>query len=603
METVRSSCDLIRQHVNDLLAEREPWKVVVGTAGVTLSLAWLWAQLHHEEGVSKRVKKRVFRVIRMIPAVRRKIEEETNKHQAAMNGDMAEMNEGMPFLRTLPESGTSADWILEQTQKYCALGKYKASEGRLSGTVYNGGAELTQLMTQVYGLAAWSNPLHPDVFPGIRKMEAEVIRMCCNLFHGGPDSCGSMTSGGTESIIMAMKSCRDMAREERGITRPEVLIPVTAHAAFDKGAHLLKMKLTHIPVDPKTSRVVVSKMRALINKNTVMLVCSAPAFPHGNLDPIEEVAALGVRYNIPVHVDACLGGFLVPFMAEAGFPLAPFDFRVPGVSSISADTHKYGFAPKGSSVILYSSQQQRHFQYFVQTDWPGGLYASPSMAGSRAGAVIAACWAALMYYGRDGYVQSTRRIIETTKYIERQCRGIPGLRIQGASDVSVVAFASDQFNIYRLSDAMGTRGWNFNALQFPASFHVAVTYAMTRSGLKEQLVSDIRELTAEILANPEDGNGSAGSVALYGMSTKIPDRSLVAELAWCFLDACVTTEDVPASGRAGEPAAAAADSAADVQRSGGKSAGEKGRGSGYTNGVVAPELNGEVKVNGEVAAQ
>ncbi|KAF0312527.1 Sphingosine-1-phosphate lyase [Amphibalanus amphitrite] len=556
MEAVRATCDLARCRLNELLADREPWQVAAGAAGATLAITWIWAQVHFsDEDISSRFKKRLFRLVRTIPAVRRKIEKETRHMQDNMNAEIVRMNAGMPFLRRLPDRGISAEQVLAEARRYCALGKFSYKEGCLSGTVYNGSADLTELMTQVYGLAAWSNPLHPDVFPGVRKMEAEIIRMCCQLFSGGPDSCGTVTSGGTESIIMAMKSCRDMAREERGITRPEVLVPFTAHAAFDKGAQLLRMKLIHIPVDPETSRVNVSKMKSYINSNTVMLVCSAPAFPHGNIDPIEEVGALGIKYGIPVHVDSCLGGFLVPFMKEAGFPVVPFDFSVPGVTSISADTHKYGFAPKGTSVILYSSQHMRHFQYFVQPDWPGGIYASPSMAGSRAGAVLAACWAALMYYGRQGYVETTRRIIETARFIEAECRQIPGIRIQGSPDVSVVAFASDQFNIYRLSDAMAQRGWNFNALQNPPCFHIAVTYCQTAVGVRERLVKDMRELTAEMLRAPAD-NANSGDVALYGMAASVPDRSLVSELAWCFVDSLYTTEE-PAE--ADKPAPAEAD--------------------------------------------
>ncbi len=265
-----------------------------------------------------------------------------------------------------------------------------------------GNPELTSLMTEVYGLAAWTNPLHPDAFPGVRKMEAEIVRMACNIFRGGPDSCGTVTTGGTESIMLACKAYRDWARQVKGIANPVIVVPTTAHAAFDKSADMLDIGIVHVPVDPITQRVDVKAMARAITRNTCMLVGSAPQFAHGSVDDIRAIAAIGKRHNIPVHVDACLGGFLIGFMDEAGFPLEPFDFSVDGVTSISADTHKYGYAPKGSSVILYSASEYRHYQWFAVVDWPGGIYATSTIGGSRAGGIIAACWASLMHYGRDG---------------------------------------------------------------------------------------------------------------------------------------------------------------------------------------------------------
>ena len=194
---------------------------------------------------------------------------------------------------------------------------------------------------------------------------------------------------------------RDYAKNVKGIENPVIVAPVTAHAAFQKAADLLDMGIRHVGVDPKTQKVDLGAMRRAISASTCMLVGSAPQFPHGSVDDIRGIAGLGVKYGIPVHVDACLGGFLIAFMEEAGFPLEPFDFRVKGVTSISADTHKYGYAPKGSSVVLYSRPEFRRQQWFSVGDWPGGIYATSTIGGSRAGGIIAACWASLMYYGRS----------------------------------------------------------------------------------------------------------------------------------------------------------------------------------------------------------
>merc|ERR1719495_1250503 len=259
------------------------------------------------------------------------------------------------------------------------------------------------------------------------------------------------------------------------------------------------MRMRHVPVDEVTKKVCVTSMRRMISSRTVMLVGSAPQFPHGVMDDIQEIAALGGRYDIPVHVDACLGGFLIAFMDEAGFPLSPFDFRVPGVTSISADTHKYGFAPKGSSVLVYKEKKYRDCQWFSFPDWPGGIYATPTIGGSRAGGIVAACWAALLYFGREGYVSATRDIVTTTRRIADAIRATPGVAVIGCPDVSVVAFDSPEFNIYAINDGMKERGWALNALQFPSCLHLAVTKCHTLPGVADRFIKDLQEVTGREL--------------------------------------------------------------------------------------------------------
>ncbi|XP_047737506.1 sphingosine-1-phosphate lyase [Hyalella azteca] len=419
------------------------------------------------------------------------------------------------------------------------MGKYDWTSGCVSGAIYNPvSADLNQLISDVYGLSAWTNPLHADVFPGIRKMEAEVVRMCCDLFHGGPQSCGTMTTGGTESIVMACKAYRDRAIH-RGIAKPEILAPVTAHAAFDKGAQLLGIRIKHVPIDPVTMRVDIKAMKRMITRNTCMLVGSAPGFAHGVIDPIAEISALGEAWGVPVHVDACLGGFLIPFMEEAGYPLPLFDFRLPGVCSISCDTHKYGFAPKGSSVVLYRHRQYRHHQFFAQPDWPGGIYATPTIAGSRAGGLIATCWAALVHFGRDGYVKSTKAIIDIAKHVEQKCREIPSLEVIGCPEVSIVAFTSKKFNIYSLADKMQKRGWYLDSLQHPSCIHFTAAMAHTLPGVVDKFVSDLKEAAEEMCQAPP--SETEGSAALYGTLHSIHDRSIINEMTNAYLDVTYDT--------------------------------------------------------------
>ncbi|XP_039890465.1 sphingosine-1-phosphate lyase 1 isoform X1 [Simochromis diagramma] len=528
-----------RQQVNSRCAHLEPWQIIALTVITTVGALWVKGFLFQQESLTSRIKKQCFRLIRKIPFVGGAIQSQLNKALDDMSASLFTLKEGMSYTTELPSKGLSQAKVMEKIKEYDTLNEVKWDKGLVSGAVYWGDESLTNLLVKVYGDFAWSNPLHPDIFPGVRKMEAEVVRMACTLFHGGPNSCGTVTSGGTESILMACKAYRDIAYE-RGVKHPEILAPVSVHAAFDKAAHYFGMKLVHIPLDKKTMKVDVKAMRRAISKNTAMLVCSAPQFPHGIIDPIEEVAKLAVRYNIPMHVDACLGGFLIVFMAKAGYPLAPFDFRVKGVTSISADTHKYGYAPKGSSVILYSDKKYRQYQYFVAADWQGGIYASPSIAGSRPGGIIAACWATMMHMGENGYVDATKKIVSTAHKIKTEIRKIKGVFVFGDPEVSVVAIGSDDFDIFRLSNALTSKGWNLNTLQYPSSIHICCTVLHTQPGVADHFIRDVREQVAIIMKNPKEKTTGMG--AIYGMAQAIPDRSLVTEISRGFLDCLYSTE-------------------------------------------------------------
>ncbi|XP_023864414.1 sphingosine-1-phosphate lyase 1-like isoform X1 [Salvelinus namaycush] len=533
-----------RRLVNTNCEALEPWQIIGATLISTLGAVWVKGFLFQQETLTSRIKKQCFRLIRKIPFVGAAIQTQLNKALDDMSVSLCALKEGMNYTKQLPEQGLTQAEVLDRISEYETLNEVDWEKGRVSGAVYWGDQTLTKLLVKVYGDFAWSNPLHPDIFPGVRKMEAEVVRMTCTLFNGGPNTCGTVTSGGTESILMACKAYRDMAYE-RGVKHPEIIAPVSVHAAFDKAANYFGMKLVHIPLDKNTMKVDVKAMRRAISKNTAMLVCSAPQFPHGIIDPIEEVGKLALKYNLPLHVDACLGGFLIVFMAKANYPLAPFDFRVKGVTSISADTHKYGYAPKGSSVILYSDKKYRHYQYFVAPDWQGGIYASPSVAGSRPGGIIAACWATMMHMGEDGYIKATKKIIDTARTIKTEIRKINGVFVFGDPEVSVVAIGSDVFDIFRLSNALTSKGWNLNTLQYPSSIHICCTVLHTHEGVAKQFISDIKEQVALILKNPNEKTTGMG--AIYGMAQSIPDRSMVTEISRGFLDCLYSTEEPKSS--------------------------------------------------------
>ncbi|XP_076241348.1 sphingosine-1-phosphate lyase [Calliopsis andreniformis] len=524
----------MKEFLNNHFQGKEPWQIVTITSTTVLATVWLWNFIFQDESLIERGKKQIFRLRNYIPAIRDRVNKELDEINATFQRDALERMKDVPFVVRLPNNGLEPNEVLEKVKQCVQLGEYDWKNGKVSGAVYRVDTALLQLMGDIYGIASYTNPLHPDVFPGICKLEAEVVRIACNLFHGDENSCGTMTTGGTESILLACKAYRDYARHVKGIKYPDMVIPVTAHSAFDKAAQYLKIKVRLVPVNPHSYTVSIKDMKRAITRNTIMLVGSTPNFPYGTMDNIEAISELGVKYNIPVHVDACLGGFLLCFMPDAGFHAAPFDFKLPGVTSISADTHKYGYAPKGSSIILYRSKQYRHHQYTISTDWPGGIYGSPTVNGSRAGGIIASCWATLMYFGHFEYVVATKKIIETTKYITQRLRKMDGIFIFGTPATSVIALGSNDFHIYRLSEALNAKGWNLNTLQFPCGIHICVTYVHTQPGVADQFLDDVRTELDKILETPE--TIAEGKLAIYGMSQSIPDRSIVSDFTRCFLD-------------------------------------------------------------------
>eukprot|EP01102_Stenamoeba_stenopodia_P021532 TRINITY_DN8701_c0_g1_i2.p1 TRINITY_DN8701_c0_g1~~TRINITY_DN8701_c0_g1_i2.p1 ORF type:complete len:383 (+),score=82.48 TRINITY_DN8701_c0_g1_i2:1-1149(+) len=362
---------------------------------------------------------------------------------------------------------------------------------------------------------------------------SDVYKRQASMLGGNNRTCGATTSGGTESILMALKAYRDQARELRpDIKHPEVIVPVSAHAAFDKAGHYFGLKIVHTPLGPDY-RANVDAIRKAINRNTILLVGSAPSFPQGTIDPIEDIAALARQHNLPLHVDACLGGFLLPWMQKLGYPIPNFDFRVPGVTSISADTHKYGYAAKGTSVLLFHNKDLRKHMYFVQTEWPGGIYASPGVAGSRPGGLIAACYAALLAVGQDGYMKHADAIAKASQKLVAGIKQIPGLEVLGDPKAMVVAFTTKDFDIFKMVDALKKDGWVLNVLQKPNSLHICLTQQHVDH--IDELLRDLRAATELLRSNPSLFKD--GVAPVYGLATGLPERSVVKEVVYGVLDA------------------------------------------------------------------
>ena len=369
--------------------------------------------------------------------------------------------------------------------------------GKTFSLVYPAGPEVDDLLREANLLYLYENALNPFRFPSLRQMEVEVVEMTTDLLNGGEAAAGAMTSGGTESILLAAKTARDRARAERGVTEPEMLVPYSAHPAFAKACSYLGIKQVPVPLG-EDFRADVAAASELVTDRTVMLMGSAPCYPFGVIDPIEDLAALAQSRGIHFHTDACVGGFALPFFERLGSTVAPFDFRVPGVTTISADVHKYGYATKGASVIAHRTKESLHeFQLFKYTAWPGGGYASFAMAGARPAAPIAAAWAVLHFLGEEGYLKLARRLLDTAKRLREGIAEIPELRLWGEPDFTLFAFGAETgsgLDLFAVGDVMDERGWCLDRQTDPDALHLMV------SPEHDRIVDDfLRDLRSAVL--------------------------------------------------------------------------------------------------------
>ena len=424
----------------------------------------------------------------------------------------------------IPAQGGTPEEILA-TMTALKQGDADWHSGRTFSLVYHGGEEHLHLLREAYGLFISENLLNPMAFKSLKRMEHEVVRMTADMLHGGPETVGSMSSGGTESILLAVKTYRDRARRKRPwIRRPEMVVPRSIHVAFEKAAKYFGLRFVKVPLD-EDFRVNVKALRRRIGRNTVMIAASAPQFPHGVIDPIEEIGQVALERKLPFHVDGCIGGFLLPWMERLGTPLPRWDFRVPGVTSISADVHKYGYASKGASVVTYRDMSYMRDQFFISTDFPGGVYAGPTMAGTRPGGAVAAAWAAMMHMGQDGYMEMARQTMEVTRrYLDGVAR-VRGVKVLGQPQMSLVALASDDpdVDIYVVGDQLEERGWEVDRQQMPACLHVTLT--SNHGPVLDQYLADLQDSVEHVRAHPE--LSSQGKAAMYGMMAKIPMRGMV----------------------------------------------------------------------------
>jgi len=371
----------------------------------------------------------------------------------------------------LPKKGLARNDILTELEALQAK-DVDWKSGRAFTLAYYAGEDILTLATEANARFLSTNALNVEAFPSLRRMQSDVVAMIADLLHGGKDAAGFMTSGGTESILLAVKAARARGRE-RGITAPEMVLPTSAHAAFEKAAYYFDVASIRVAVRDDF-RADAGAMAERITPNTVLVVGSAPAYPQGVIDPIVEIAQLAADAGINCHVDACMGGMTLPMLERLGYPIPPFDFRVPGVTSMSVDLHKYGYTAKGASVILHRNKDLRRHQTFVTENWLGGLYASSGVLGTKSGGPIAAAWAVMNYLGEDGYLKLAKAAREATEALLAGLRSVPGLRVLGEPDATHAAFTFADIDPFAVGEALAQRGWVVDQQKPPPSLHCTV---------------------------------------------------------------------------------------------------------------------------------
>jgi len=432
-----------------------------------------------------------------------------------------------PTLDQIPKKGRPHKMIFEDLKKMRQLDKFNVEKG--FGLIYTPeqkGHE--EFVSEAYKRYIHSNALDPTAFPSLRKMEVEVCSMTLSMLHAPKGACAVMTSGGTESILCAVKAYRDRARYLwPHIREPEMLLPKSAHVAFEKGAHYFGLKCVWVPLDTKTQNPDLQAMRRMATPNTVLIVASAVQYPAGTMDPIPEISQIAAEKGLPLHVDACIGGFMLPWVEKLGYPVIPWDFRVEGVTSISADVHKYGYAPKGASVISWRTADDRLHQFHAFAGWPGGYYASPSLLGTRAGGSIAGAWAALNAMGEEGYLDQAAKTMEVCKELKKAIADIDGLQVVGNPAMTIVCFetTSSELHPFAIADVMQKKGWKVSRQQNPNSLHV--TLMPCHFNVRKQLVEDLKHAVETVRKQPNLSH--EGSAAMYGVLAKIPTDTKVAD--------------------------------------------------------------------------
>lgn len=403
-----------------------------------------------------------------------------------------------------PQEGAAPADILDSLNARKS-GDVPWSEGRVFAYIYDAGEEAKQLLMDAFNLYFMENGLDPTSFPSCMELEKDVIGMAVDLVNGGDDATGTFTSGGTESILLSLKTTRDYYRDVRpDITEPEILMPTTAHPAFHKACQYFDLRAVTVEVDDDFCAIP-GKMEAAITPNTILLVGSAPSYAHGAIDPIRELGEIALRHELRFHVDCCVGGMYLPFAKELGYDIPDFDMSVPGVTQLSMDFHKWGYAAKGASCILYKDRAIRRYQIFSYANWTGYAVINPGVTSTKGGGPIAACWAILRHLGRDGYLRLVDAAQSASRKIVDAVAEIDGLEVMGKAQINMLALRATDFDIFPLSDEMKDRGWfiqpQFGFANSSENMHLSVGYHNAHQ--IDDFVKDLREVTAKVRAEQQ----------------------------------------------------------------------------------------------------
>ncbi|MBD3195511.1 MAG: aminotransferase class V-fold PLP-dependent enzyme [Candidatus Lokiarchaeota archaeon] len=434
-------------------------------------------------------------------------------------------------LLELPENGIPREEVLNFLNNEMQKDDIDAYSGKAFGLCYLESEEHSKFIQKVYSSYMTANALNPMAYPSLVKMESETIAMTAWMLNGTRKTTGTLTSGGTESILMAIKAHRDWGRDMKSIKSPEMIIPETVHPAFHKAAHYFGVNLIQIPIR-KDYRADIEKVKDKINENTILLVGSAPCYPYGVIDPIEDLGRLAIENNIGCHVDACLGGYFLPWIEKLGYPISSnWDFRVPGVTSISLDLHKYGYAAKPASSILYKSDSYRKYQFFISTDWCGGIYGSPSAAGSRPGGAIASAWATMKALGQKGYMKASEDVMQIAKKMIKGIDSVDGLHIIGDPEMCIYAYTFDQdldFDFFKFIDLIEHKGsWMINRMQNPPAAHHMTS--RVHKNIVTEFLNDL-EWAMEKIKTMDESEKVEGQAAMYGMMQTFNNKEKINEI-------------------------------------------------------------------------
>jgi sphinganine-1-phosphate aldolase len=468
----------------------------------------------------------IFNMAMKLSYFKNKLEKEIYHVEQGIEKETKSLEDGVKFrVNKLPTENLVQKQILQKMKENFDGDLKHHNPLKLSGTLYNTpNQDETKLLKGVMDIYYKTNPLHADIYPSLITMEKDIVKMTKHLLNCPEEKgFGTLTTGGTESIILALYGYREYARKYKGITRPEVVVLKTVHPAFDKGCYYLGIKLKKVDVD-KNNNINKTQLEWYVNHNTIVVVGSVPSFPHGLIDDISLLNSVVKPYNIPIHIDACLGGFIFPFIDGLG----AFDFRIPGVQSVSLDTHKYGCCPKGSSVLLFRDKEFFESCYFIQSEWCGGIYATTNITGSRSGLNLAWTWALLTYQGENTLKTQAIKISKNVLKIRQAFQNDYDIFIFGEPQLCVVGFGSHTVNIYSVSGKMKEKGWNLNELQNPSSFHFCLTNCHTDE-IIDEFITDLKSSLDQVV-NEKTGNNhnnTKETSSIYGTTQRVPDQSIV----------------------------------------------------------------------------